>query len=260
MTSLEQYYVSAIIPVYNGEHFLARAINNILSQQHHPLEIIIIDDGSTDNTAKIAESYPNTIYYFQENTGPAAARNQGIKLAKGNVTAFLDVDDLWSDHKLAIQLQCLEENLDVEIVQGLIQKVKYLALKTGEILSSHFYEPYQHSLLGSSIYRSSVFEKVGLFDESMMYGEDVDWYIRAWENNIVKKVIPETTLFYHLHKGGMTCGKNIREKGLFHIYKRYLDRLRANSTLTNAPVKPSIKIGEYIGEDIMIKNYRLSNK
>ena len=260
MTSLKQYYVSAIIPVYNGEHFLARAINNILSQQHHPLEIIVIDDGSTDNTAKIAQKYPDIIYHYQENTGPSAARNQGIKLAKGNVIAFLDVDDLWSANKLAIQLQCLQENPDVEIVQGLIQKVKYLALETGEILSSHFYEPYQYILLGSSIYRSSVFEKVGLLDDSMMYGEDVDWYIRAWENNIVKKVIPETTLFYYLHKGGMTCGKNVRALGLFHIYKKHLERLRANTTLTNNSVKSSIKIGEYIGEDVIVKNHKFSNK
>ena len=95
MTSLEQYYVSAIIPVYNGEHFLARVINNILSQQYHPLEIIVIDDGSTDNTAKIAQNYPDIVYHYQENAGPSAARNRGIELAKGNVIAFLDVDDLW---------------------------------------------------------------------------------------------------------------------------------------------------------------------
>ena len=260
MTSLEQYFVSAIVPVYNGENFLARAINNILSQQYQPLEIIIIDDGSTDNTANIAKQYPDIIYHYQENAGPSAARNRGIKLAKGNVIAFLDVDDLWSDHKLAIQLQCLKENPNVEIVQGLIQKVKYLELETGEILSSHYYEPYQYILLGSSIYRSSIFEKVGLFDESMMYGEDVDWYIRAWENNIIKKVIPEITLFYHLHKGGMTCGKNVRELGLFHIYKKRLDRLRANTTFTNNSIKSSITVGEYIGEDVIVKNHKILNK
>ena len=260
MTSLEQYFVTAIIPVYNGEKFLTRSINNILNQQYQPLEIIIIDDGSTDNTANIAKQYPDIIYHYQENAGPSAARNRGIKLAKGNVIAFLDVDDLWSDDKLAIQLQCLKENPDVEIVQGLIQKVKYLELETGEILSSHYYEPYQYILLGSSIYRSSIFEKVGLFDESMMYGEDVDWYIRAWENNIVKKVIPETTLFYHLHKGGMTYGKNTRALGLFYIYKKRLERLRTKATLINNLINPLITISEYIGADVITKNYKSQNK
>ena len=97
--------VSVIIPVYNGGKFLAEAINSILSQKHSPIEIIVIDDGSTDNTSEVAMSYGNRVHYvYQENKGAPAARNHGLRLASGNIIASLDADDIWAENKLKKQL------------------------------------------------------------------------------------------------------------------------------------------------------------
>ena len=89
--------VSVIIPAFNRERFLAASIKSVLAQLYRPIEIIVVDDGSTDNTKKVAEGFGKEVrYVHQENKGPSAARDTGIKVAKGDVFAFIDADDLWS--------------------------------------------------------------------------------------------------------------------------------------------------------------------
>src|ERR1700730_8226464 len=86
---------SVIVPVYNGERFLTAALQSILNQDHKPLELIVIDDGSIDQTAKIANSFSPVRYFYQNNQGVANARNAGLAAARGEFIAFLDADDLW---------------------------------------------------------------------------------------------------------------------------------------------------------------------
>ncbi|MFC2106017.1 glycosyltransferase family 2 protein, partial [Candidatus Bipolaricaulota bacterium] len=114
--------VSAIIPVFNGERFLVEAIESVLAQDYDPLEIIIIDDGSTDNTPRIAAGYADRIRYVrQENGGPAAARNAGLLHSHGEAVSFLDADDLWTPGKLMSQAAGLSERASVDIVLGHLQ-------------------------------------------------------------------------------------------------------------------------------------------
>ncbi len=90
------FFVSVIIPVYNGDAYLLDAVDSIQRQHYKPLEIIIIDDGSTDSTAEIAADLRGDVrYVYQPNSGPSAARNKGLRMARGEVIGFLDVDDLW---------------------------------------------------------------------------------------------------------------------------------------------------------------------
>lgn len=92
----DTFKVSAIIPVFNGESFLAEAVESILQQSRPPDEIIVVDDGSTDATAKVASAYADTIHYIrQDQRGPAAARNRGLMQADGDILGFLDADDMW---------------------------------------------------------------------------------------------------------------------------------------------------------------------
>ena len=103
----EKPLVSVIMPVYNGAAFLTGAIDNIRRQNYEPLEIIIVDDGSTDSTGQIVASFGSDIrYVYQANQGPAAARNHGLRLATGDLIAFLDVDDLWAENRF-VQLEIL---------------------------------------------------------------------------------------------------------------------------------------------------------
>lgn len=234
--------VSVIIPVYNGEKYLAAAIENVHKQDYHPLEIIVVDDGSTDGTAEVAAQFKDSIrYIYQSNSGPAAARNRGIKIAKGDVIAFLDSDDLWSDDKLKLQVSYLADNPAVEIVQGLIQQIE-LSKSKDEAVSPN----YQFINLGSAVYRKAVFEKIGLFDETLRYGEDVDFFLRAWENNILKVVLERVTLFYRKHNDNMTQGKKLVELGFVRVYKKHLDRCRQKGNFTRSPELPPLN--QYIGE------------
>ena len=95
---MKEILVSVIIPVYNGERYLAEALDSVLRQSHPADEIIVIDDGSTDGSAKIIESFRASVeYHWQPNGGPGAARNLGVTLAHGAFLAFLDADDLWTE-------------------------------------------------------------------------------------------------------------------------------------------------------------------
>ena len=101
-TALPQL-ISVIVPVYNGEKFLGDALASIFAQDYRPIEVIVIDDGSTDRTRAIAQSYPEVQYSYQDKQGSAVARNTGIENSRGELIAFLDADDLWIYNKLFIQ-------------------------------------------------------------------------------------------------------------------------------------------------------------
>jgi len=108
--------VSVVIPVFNGERYLRDAVQSVLDQRYAPLEIIIVDDGSTDGTATVAQSLPEAVSYLHHtNQGPAAARNRGIEQARGGLIAFADADDLWPPAKLELQLPYLINEPAIEI-------------------------------------------------------------------------------------------------------------------------------------------------
>lgn len=107
----QEALVSVIIPVHNCERYLAEAIRSALAQSYGALEIIIVDDGSTDASGTVAKQFEGDVqYYYQERLGAAAARNQGINLAKGEYFSFLDSDDIWVPEKLKIQMEVLERS------------------------------------------------------------------------------------------------------------------------------------------------------
>jgi len=222
--------VSVVIPVFNGERFLRNAVESVLAQKYSPLEIIMVDDGSTDGTADVARSLPETVRYLhQTNQGPAAARNRGIERAQGSLIAFADADDLWPEDKLALQLPYLMRDPAAEIVMGLIQQV--LLSETG---AENFAEPAFSVNLGSAIIRKSVFERVGLFDETMRYSEDVDWFMRAREGGAAIVTIDAVTLLYRQHDQNMTRGKSTSELNVLKALKRSLDRRRESTGFASA--------------------------
>ena len=216
--------VSVVIPVFNGERFLRDAVESVLAQQHAPVEIIIVDDGSTDGTADVARSLPERVRYLhQANQGPAAARNRGIELAQGSLIAFADADDLWPIDKFELQLPCLIRDPKIDIVLGRIQQVLLSESIDGP---NQAQEPAFSVNLGSAVIRKSVFERVGLFDETMRYSEDVDWFMRAREGGASIVTIDAVTLFYRQHEQNMTRGKSTSELNVLKALKKSLDRRR----------------------------------
>ena len=223
----DRFFVSVIVPVFNGEAFLAEAVDSIRRQAYEPLEIIVVDDGSTDGTRRIVSGLGGDVkYVYQANSGPAAARNKGLTLAQGNVIAFLDADDRWPDDKLRLQLSCLAANPSVEIVQGHIQIMRLTHAGSTSPEFEEFSSPLTGPFVGSTVFRKRVFDTVGLFDETLRDSEDVDWFVRAREHGLSTMVLEPVTLFYRVHESNLTYGRDPRDFNTIKILKQSMDRRR----------------------------------
>ena len=235
----KQYFVSAIMPVHDGEIYLTEAIENIRRQNYKPLEIIIVDDGSTDSTAKIAGHFHDLVHYvYQANSGPAAARNRGLSIAKGDVISFLDVDDLWSENKLMLQLEHLERSIpSPDIVLGHTQRMQLIGQEEGNVKFKEWGEPVIAMHLGSALFRKSVFEHVGLFNESLYYCDDWDWFMRAKEMNVPMVLHKEVTYYYRRHDQNITNDLETSLKSALKVLRQSLNRRRqqGNGTVVRLP-------------------------
>ncbi len=198
--------ISVIIPVFNGGNFIAEAIDSVLNQTTPVDEIIVIDDGSTDNTAQLLRSYSNKIkYLFQNNLGVSAARNTGIRCAKGKYIAFLDHDDIYLPNKIADALSIFTANPQADIVLG---KWEYL-------FSNPIFEEIHRKkigttkstsgvLVGSYVFKKTVFEKIGYFDEELKFAEDVDLMMRINNSNLQVFHSDQLHLKYRSHDSNST--------------------------------------------------------
>ena len=219
--------LSVIVPVFNGERFLEQALGSILRQQPPDAEIIVVDDGSTDGTAKIARAHKHRIRYcYQENRGPSAARNAGLALARGEFTGFLDADDIWPPDSLNCLLEVLHEEPTVDVVIGRTQFLKVPMGGKQPDECDEVLEPRTYLQLGSGLFRRAAFEKVGLFNTDLRFSEDLDWFLRAGEQGISIKAVETITLLHRLHENNMTRGTSRNELQIVSVLKRSLDRRR----------------------------------
>lgn len=221
--------ISVIVPVYNGSKFVSAAVESIRRQNYSPLEIIIVDDGSTDDTKKISMSLGSGINYaYQRNSGPASARNKGLELASGEIIGFLDVDDLWPANKLNIQLAHFTADPMIEVVMGRTQYVKLPGAPDIDIQFEGPENTLAYINLGSGLFKKSVFDKVGNFDESLLYCEDHDWFLRARELGVSIKILKQITLYYRVHAQSMSHNEDLSKQYIYLIkaLKKSLDRRR----------------------------------
>jgi glycosyltransferase involved in cell wall biosynthesis len=180
--------VSVIIPTYNSASYLPQALDSVFNQTFQDYEIIVVDDGSTDETEQVLVPYRELIKYIRkENRGPASARNVGIKHSKGDYIAFLDADDIWLPDKLQSQIGFMKKNPEIQVLftdcaifdhQGLImpsikERYKVASCVTfEELLTEHFVA------MSSIIVKRSCLEEIGLFDETLIGAEDYNLYLR----------------------------------------------------------------------------------
>ncbi len=178
--------IAVIIPSYNRADLLQRALESVLAQSLAANEIIVVDDGSTDDTQNIIENrYPQVTYIYQSNSGVSAARNTGIKQAKSSWLALLDSDDSWQTDKLALQAEALQAKPEY-----LICHTNEIWFRDGIVLNQHKKHQkqggfiFQHCLPLCAISPSSViikkelFDEIGLFDENLPACEDYDMWLR----------------------------------------------------------------------------------
>lgn len=218
--------VTAIIPVYNRQHYIRDAIENVMAQNYPSLELIVVDDGSDDGTAEVIRQLPYDVRVIrQPNEGPAAARNRGILNATGELIAFLDSDDLWPDGALQILVDELVRDPELMVAKGYSQFSKLNPLTNHYEFEGNPEECFPYSIPGS-VFRAEAFAKAGLLDVELQFGEDTDWFNRAKENNLKVKRVPMISLIVRRHQKNMTLGKSDTELGAIRVFKKALDRKR----------------------------------
>ncbi|MBX3010684.1 MAG: glycosyltransferase family 2 protein [Caldilineaceae bacterium] len=231
--------ISVIIPVYNGEAFLAEAITSVLAQSYQPREVIVVDDGSTDQTAQVARQFGSQIrYLYRPNGGPAAARNTGLTQARGEFVGFLDADDLWPTTSLARRLQSLQENPTAGVALGTVQILLATPNATGKIHFAPWQQPRPMLLLQCALVHRSVFSQIGTFDESYLYAEDVDWFMRVREAGIPILRHTAVAVFARRHRQNLTNQQAASHHGLAVALQQSLARRRDAGTPT-PPTLPS---------------------
>jgi glycosyltransferase involved in cell wall biosynthesis len=223
----EHPLVSVIIPVYNREKFLAAAINSVFAQTYRPIQVIIVDDGSTDRSGEIARSYRDVEYIYQENQGVSVARNTGIDTAKGEFIAFLDSDDLWLPHKLETQINYMLEHPEVDITSTKIENF----IEAGAEMPSGFnFEDYvkvidQCIILPTMVMRKVVFLQVGYFPHDLRSNEDTEWIWRARDFKVSIDQISEIFTLRRLHGENLSWQTKSEQKtNLFRIMRESIKR------------------------------------
>jgi glycosyltransferase involved in cell wall biosynthesis len=188
--------VSVVIPAYNATRFIKHTLDSVLAQTYTDYEIIVVDDGSADNTGEIVKSYGNKVrYVYQANAGTTAARNTGIKVAKGEWIAFLDHDDEWLPEKLATQAEFLKKYPQLVWITGNYyrcvcdtgQMATDYAVEKLEMLQAHkgYFESYFDAFLAGAwghtdtmLIKKTVLEEAGLFRVGQIWAEDLDTWFR----------------------------------------------------------------------------------
>ena len=192
--------VSVIVPVYYGAAYLGEALASIRAQTYGRIELIVVDDGSTDASPEIAASYRPAQRVRQDHQGAAAARNHGLKLARGELIAFLDQDDWWEPHKLQRQVGYLLAHPEIDWVTA--RQVYFIAPGAGTPLwlSPELLETAQPGRTPSALLvRKAVFERIGPFDPAKAEASDADWFARAEAAGARHAELPEALVHRRVH-------------------------------------------------------------
>jgi glycosyltransferase involved in cell wall biosynthesis len=192
---------------YNSADHIGDALESAIAQDWSPLEIVVMDDGSSDGTAEVVRSFPQVVYARQENQGPAAARNAAVALSRGAFVANFDSDDLLPPTRVGVQARHLLEHPDVGAVFG---RQEWLNAPSW-MARDKVYGDVDGIPLSSVMFRRDVFFALGGYDTSFVHGEDMDLLVRLREHGIEYRVLDEIVLYRRYDPGSLTGGLASRE-------------------------------------------------
>lgn len=193
--------VSVIIPVHNRPRLVAEALDSAISQDYVPMEIVVVDDGSTDATTDTLRAYANHARVTrQDNRGAGAARNRGVEISRGEYLAFLDSDDLWLPEKTSLQAALLQHRPEVDIVYGHVLQFLDTDLdpsRRGRVRCPDVAMP--GYIPSAMMVRRSAFLAVGPFETTWAVGEYMSWHLRAIEGGLRMEMLAPTVCLRRLH-------------------------------------------------------------
>lgn len=220
--------VSVVVPAHNREHLIADALASLQSQAEVDVDIIVVDDGSTDGTANRVRSISAADLRVRlieiPHGGVTGARNAGVRVARGDFVTFLDSDDLCAPDRLSRQAGKLDRRPDVTAVVGhtcWFDKITPDFQRAG----SMWYRR-TDPVLSSAMFRRTIFDQFGMFDESLDYAEDMDFFFRLFEADVRILVEVEIATYYRMHSGNMTKNEAAMYKGLLRAYHKSIESRR----------------------------------
>lgn len=222
--------VSVVVATYNMGKYLPAAIDSILAQTYRNFEIVVVDDGSTDDTSAVIAPYVHGsrfTYTAQSNLGQPKAKNAGVRLSRGELIAFCDADDVWLPKKLELQVECFLDHPHVAVVSSEIREID----DTGREVGSRDVPRYSGRILdkllikncisfGTAVIRKDVFDVVGGFDDSLPMGIDWDLWLRVAVNHEFLH-LDEVTYLYRVWPGQMSQNYRGRYENAFRILDKF---------------------------------------
>ena len=246
--------ISVIMPCYNAERFVAEAVDSVLNQTHQNVELIVVDDGSTDGSLEVLRSYGDRIRLLtQSNQGPYHARNRGLAHARGEYVAFLDADDWWSLHCLEVLHRALAENARGVLAYCGWQNVGALDRGTHPFVPKDYEQPNKVELLltggapwpiHAALVRKEAIKQIGGFREDLSSSLDYELWLRvAAANRVV--LVPEVVAYYRFHGGGQISSRPYRQVlNGWRIKRRFLrEHPDLASKLGSAKTKQLVDFG-----------------
>ena len=219
---------SIVIAAYNEEAFIDEALRSALAQTYQPIEVIVVDDGSTDRTAEIAASHPVRLLR-RPHRGPGAARNAGLQLARGEYWTVFDADDLMPPDRLHHQITHLTTHPNHDIVLGLTQAF----VSPGQPRPPHYNPTWDTGPFpghpGTTLGRREALEQVGLLDERRWLGDDVDWQARAKDAGIRAGHIDDICLHYRIHHANLSRDTAENRLAMLALLRESVHRRRARA-------------------------------
>lgn len=222
--------VSVVICVYNGEKYIKEAIESVLSENYPQMEILCIDDGSTDSTMDILRNFGSAVKISsQQNQGVAVARNFASQIAQGEFITYLDSDDLFVPGRIAAMVEVLLQNPETAIVFGQIKQ-----FITPELIKpSSGKMKIEEDILagvcpGGVMYRSNIFQEVGEFEKGNQTAYFLDWCLKAKEKGLVEKHLDRIVTLRRVHQNNSSfIEKNNFSSEATRVIKEHLDRIRS---------------------------------
>jgi len=226
---LNRPLVSVIIPIYNGAAYLEETLQSVFAQDYNPMEILLIDDGSTDTSLDIVSKFKDKVTLIvQKNRGVAVARNVGLRNAKGEFITFLDQDDIWTADKTSKQVFYLEMNQNIDYVLCRQKLFVQSGMSCPSWLNPERLEgDHAGYLLGTLLGRRSVFNKVGFFDEQYRSGgDDSAWFFTAKDMKIPVGHMPDILFYKRIHNANESANVVPLHRDLLHIIRKSIVRQR----------------------------------
>jgi glycosyltransferase involved in cell wall biosynthesis len=225
MTSPE--LVSVIVPVYNGERFLETCLTSLLAQDHPGIQVIVVDDGSTDGSAELAERFaPEVRVLRRPHEGLGASRNAGIEAATGSLVGFCDADDWWKPHKATVQVAYLAEHPEVDLVLCRQDTVVEPGTDAPDwLIPDQVYGDLDGVSPTSALFRRSMFDTVR-YRTDMQVGTDFNLLVRARSAGFTIAVLDQSLRVRRIHDDNMTTRFGPGRSGMFESIREHLESRR----------------------------------